>query len=452
MLKKENWLDRMTGSAPYIWVMGLLTVIANVFGWELPVYTVFVAVAVASCLWGKDLRSMLPLVIYSYLAPSAANNPGREEGSVFYPENGGWYLIVLAVVLIGALIYRFIRDRKTFFAAKRKLLPGILALSAAYFLSGILYEGYGEIAGGNLLFATLQVGAISVCYLVFTGAIDWKSLSRDYFSHVGAAVGTVVCLEVVAIYMSGRPFVEGGVDWHYITTGWGINNNMGAMIAIMLPFAFCLARKNGWWHLLAVFFMSCICLTCSRNAMLFGGICYAIGLVDLFVHSQNKLGLLVAYGLGLVLSASLLWDMLAPYLSHFFERGLDSSNREEIYLAGLKQFQNNPIFGGSFFPNDFNLIQWSALEAFSSFFPPRWHNTFVQILASCGLVGMGAYGFHRAQTLWVWLKNRSLETTYVGLSVGVLLAVSLLDCHFFNVGPTLFYSMALAVMEKLPKE
>ena len=35
----------------------------------------------------------------------------------------------------------------------------------------------------------------------------------------------------------------------------------------------------------------------------------------------------------------------------------------------------------------------------------------------------------------------------IGISILSLLLMSLLDCHFFNIGPTLFYSMALAVME-----
>ena len=33
---------------------------------------------------------------------------------------------------------------------------------------------------------------------------------------------------------------------------------------------------------------------------------------------------------------------------------------------------------------------------------------------------------------------------YIDLRVLVLLGCSLLDCHLFNIGPTLYYSMALA--------
>ena len=44
-----------------------------------------------------------------------------------------------------------------------------------------------------------------------------------------------------------------------------------------------------------------------------------------------------------------------------------------------------------------------------------------------------------------------MEHTFLAISLGVLLGTALLDCHFFNVGPVLFYSMALAFAEKLPE-
>ena len=69
------------------------------------------------------------------------------------------------------------------------------------------------------------------------------------------------------------------------------------------------------------------------------------------------------------------------------------------------------------------------------------------MLASCGIVGMGAYLIHRLQTYRLILRNRSTEKTFIGLAVLALLICSLFDCHFFNVGPGLFYSMALAFAE-----
>ena len=65
-------------------------------------------------------------------------------------------------------------------------------------------------------------------------------------------------------------------------------------------------------------------------------------------------------------------------------------------------------------------------------------------------MSLAAYGFHRWQTIQVIWKKPTTENLCIALSVAALLIASLMDCHFFNVGPTLFYSMALAFAENAP--
>jgi hypothetical protein len=49
------------------------------------------------------------------------------------------------------------------------------------------------------------------------------------------------------------------------------------------------------------------------------------------------------------------------------------------------------------------------------------------------------------------LKKPTLEKMFVALFVLALLLASMLDCHFFNIGPVLFYSMALAFAENIER-
>jgi len=81
------------------------------------------------------------------------------------------------------------------------------------------------------------------------------------------------------------------------------------------------------------------------------------------------------------------------------------------------------------------------------FFPPRWHNTVIQILASCGIVGFAAYSFHRLQTLYLFFHRFQGKKTFALISMLTLLVTSMVDCHFFNVGPVLIYSAILAFVE-----
>ena len=51
-------------------------------------------------------------------------------------------------------------------------------------------------------------------------------------------------------------------------------------------------------------------------------------------------------------------------------------------------------------------------------------------------------------TVILLLRKPSRENGFIACSVIVLLITSLLDCHFFNLGPVLFYSATLAFAER----
>lgn len=84
-----------------------------------------------------------------------------------------------------------------------------------------------------------------------------------------------------------------------------------------------------------------------------------------------------------------------------------------------------------------------------TFIPARWHNTIIQIVASTGFVGLVAYVLHRIRTLELFFRRPALEKTYIGFCVLALLLSSLVDCHFFNIGPGLLYGLLLACAEGL---
>ena len=111
-----------------------------------------------------------------------------------------------------------------------------------------------------------------------------------------------------------------------------------------------------------------------------------------------------------------------------------------------------PIFGDSFYPSGYLPWQFAGVEEYENFFPPRWHNTIIQLMASCGIIGLIAYAVHRLQTVKLLFKKRNLATGFIALALMALLGMSLLDCHMFNIGPAFFYSMTLLFIEFLPSE
>lgn len=443
-------------SPTFLVLIGTLALVSNLFSAELPVYCAYILIAVLISVFGRDYLPIIPMVVCGYISASAGNNPGKNETSIFFGTTG-ICILCLAGIFVVSLIVRLAMDhqigRKAFFTQKRKFLPGILALGAAYLLAGAGSGHYWDRGYSNLLFGTLQFLSVFLLYYIFCGAVRWELAPNNYFAWTGVCVGFVLLGEILGIYISGGVIVEGEILREKICTGWGHYNNMGALLAMMIPFAFQLAclKKRSWiYYLCGAVFLIGVFLTCSRTSILFACGTYAAScLVVLFRSRNRRVGLITnAISFAVIVSCILIFREYLFKLIVSMVSNTDSMNvRQEGYRAGISQFLKHPLFGGTFYPLDYALYEYSDVEAFTSFFPARWHNTFIQLAASAGVCGLIGYLWHRVQTVRFVFAKPTVQTLCIGISLGTLLLCSQLDCHFFNIGPTMVYSMALAFME-----
>ena len=447
----------------YVVIVAALTALSSLFALDLYFYVLFLGFGVYLSVMGEDYLPLVPLAVLGYVSPSRENNPGRYADSIFYLHNGGWLLIALGLLFVGSVVFRLVTDKelggKGFLTRKRYLTGSMLVLGAAYLLSGIGSAGYLSRMGNNLIFALLQFAAVFVMYFFFTAAIRWDRVPKGYLAWCGLAVGWVVLLQLLENYFSGRVFIDGSLKRELLATGWGMHNNIGIMMAMTMPFGFYLAggKKCGWlFNLLGTALLVGTVLTCSRTSIMMAGLAYLVCGVLLLKNPQSRrnnwwvylLAVLGALAV-LVIFGKQIWAVFEL----FFSQIGNVSQRDKLISFGFRRFLEDPVFGGSFYPQgEYIPWDWADLDSFSSFFPPRWHSTAIQIIASCGLVGAMAYVIHRFRTLQLFWRKRSRENTFIGISLAVLLLASLLDCHFFNVGPVLFYSVALAFVEKMPTE
>lgn len=457
-------INGFVGSPWCVAVLGLLTVIAFAFSLEVVFYTIVAIYATYVGIFCDDFKPLMPLFILCYITPSISNNPGKSDQGLFYGATG-IYLICIVSVAIITLIVRLILDenigRAALFTKKRSLLLGMIILGASYLLSGIGSEKYLEYAKSNLLFALIQFASIVLLYFIFSSAINWDEMDVDYFAWIGLIMGIVVALEVGCIYISEDVIVNGVINRSKIYSGWGCYNNIGAIISMSIPFAFyfaCRKKYGAPFLLVGCALLAAVFFSCSRGSMVGGVFAFAVSFIYTFFKAKNKkLTRIFSFALvGVAIVGTVIFGdkILAifnevPSISDVNDGSIsfNDSGRFDIYKNGLKVFLDNPIFGQTFYPASFPMYDFSDVEAFSSFFPPRWHNTVVQMLASCGAVGMLAYSYHRIDTIRLYIKKRNDTNTFIAISIVALLGMSLLDCHFFNVGPVFFYSMALAVME-----
>ncbi len=439
-------------------ILALLAVIGHVFAIEMCVYWIYVAIVVYVCLFGRDFLLILPITINCYIMPSHLNNPGKHAESIFYMENGAYQFVIMAAILLSVAIFRMIFDREIGFRnirrVKFKLLWGMVALCAAYLLSGIGSENYAEIAVKNIRFALLQCVAVIVLYFLLSFTVKWEECDKRYLCYALLLMGVVIGIEILNIYRVNEVIVNGSIDKTRLYVGWGISTNIGMHVALAIPAAFYLVHKGEGavsYNAIAVLLLLLTIFTTSRAAVL--GACAVYGLCAAVVVFKGKTKnakritlisalLFMLAGAGALLSSDI--------ISFTFSNGLSSEPRLKMYRFGLELFREAPVLGNGFFSlNEHHLDYsiWEKVEGFSEGFPDRWHNTVIQLLVSCGFYGLIAYLYHRYQTVKLFLLRINDEKIYVGIALLVLLGLSLLDCHFFNIGPVLIYSAALAFIE-----
>ncbi len=469
-IKNSNIIQTLTKFCSSIWAIALLggiTILTNFLGLELALYSFVAIYVIFVCLFCDDLLPIICLFGFCYVSPSYGENPGQTTTSVFY-NTTGVAVVIIAIVCTIAILTRIGLDPnigfKKLFTCKRALMWGILAIGIAYLLSGIGSESYGEVFGKNLLFAFIQFMSFFIIYFIFSASINWSKVIKDYLSWLVIILSVVVMFELGYIYCTQNVIQNGTILRGKLSNGWGTYNNIGAMIVLGIPFAFYLActKKHTYLYLiLATILLVGVMLSCSRSSMLGGMVIYLISLIVTFIKADNKkwfrisTGILVGVG---VIVGIIFFDKIleifknVPTIVKPSDGGLsfNDSGRFEIYKNGLLAFVNNPIFGQTFYPINYNLYDHATLDSFSAFFPPRWHNTIVQLLASCGIVGMLAYGYHRYQTIKLFIKKPTLYKSFIALSILSLLAMSMLDCHMFNIGPVLIYIIMLTFAEYTP--
>ena len=189
-----------------------------------------------------------------------------------------------------------------------------------------------------------------------------------------------------------------------------------------------------------------ILLSLSRTSILFATSLLALCILFLCIYNhKNRLKIKIYSLIFLIGAICILVYYHESFLTIFNEIlrvGFSDSGRLELYKYGLTKFLDHPILGAGF-GNSFGINDKFIINA-----PKYYHNTIVQIFASCGIIGFIAYAYHRYQTVKLFLKTRDSYSFFTGMSILALLLTSLLDIHIFNIFPTIIYSTTLCIFEK----
>lgn len=441
-------LDAFFEGKVYPLLVCLLVLVGHVSSLELWLSIPNVLLVALALVRGKSIRPFIPFALTLIYSVSVEHGPGTPGYSDYYFTSYRLPIVIaIFAIIFGAMAVFAIKNRifRDISLLKTPLLLPLLVLSVAFISNGA-FSGKWDLS--DLLMGLCEALIYTVLYLFFYFAIRGENKERliDYIVYVGGVVAVLLILELGARFVTSDGILQGGsIVKEQVLLGWGIWNTVGVSLAVLIPLLFLgyLRSRYGLCYLgLASLTLLSAALTQSRNAILFGGIVYVICLgISLFcgkrrLHSVIFLGvILVAFGL----ADAFLGGKIASLIGDVLSRGFSDNGRFELWAEGIEGFLSAPIFGRGFF---------TSVSDSANFLPTMVHQTFVQILSAMGIFGLLAYLYYRVASLLPLFKKPSLDMTMLALSVGVLLAESLLDNFIFYFIPIILYSLLMSVIHR----
>lgn len=397
----------------------------------------------------EDVTPILCDLLFMRVILSWKNSPSASKG------NSGYYsslavlipTVFIAALLAAAMIYRLVRAcvKKKF-----KITPvfyGLCAFCGALLLNGLFSKNYSAM---SLLYGAILALLFLGLYAVFKDNISADKKCFENIAYSFTAYALLLVIELAALYCTNGAVTAGGkINRDAIVFGWGPYTSYGVLVVMCIPPAVYLAgiKKYGYvYTVFSVILLAASVLCCSRQAMVSAVIVYPVCIALLIVKGRYRIANICIVSAALVAGIVLLavyFSEITEFLKDIFanvivDGKLNGSGRMRLWKLALNEFKSYPVFGTGFYGETVNPDRR---------FPPyMYHNTVLQLMGACGIVGLGAYLFHRVQTCICYFKNITAERTVIALVILVLLINSLMDVHIFNIFPTMVYSFLLAVL------
>lgn len=353
---------------------------------------------------------------------------------------------VAAIILASAAVYRIVLAGVN---GKIKITPALICLGV--FVVALIFNGAFAESGSTkgTLYALIIGIMIFFAYLCFSTNVASGEGVHRRFAYTLLALCLDLAIQLLVVYLKNGVIHDGAIYRYSIVFSWGTYNQFGMFITMCVPAWFYLATKYkyGSLFLIGVWFNAFVVIMCSsRQAILGSGVLIVACSVWYLIVAkkwQKLYGGIIIFLLALTITLIVCVDK--DWFSYVFATLISSfssgSGRTQIWKDGIKGFLNNPIFGSGFY----------AMSG-EGLLPAMCHNTFIQLLFACGLVGFVAYLAHRVQTLASLFKNPTPNRIFVAFVIAAILLTSLLDNHLFYHFPCIVYAGVLGLFTASEKD
>ncbi len=442
VLKIRDKVEGFCLSTQFIFIACLMAFVFHALALDLVGILSFAISAAISFLVFKNGRVGITFVTIAIFNVSTKNSPGYMfEGSPNYYFTPAVLipLICAVALVIVAMVYRCIKNRKNYKYGKSYIPLGVLAVITT--ISGIGQEYFLESFGFAILMGLSYVGI----YMLFVGCVDGEEL-LEFISILFTALALLISLQIAFLYF--KQMVKGGdfdSSWkNKIILGWGISNNAGEILTFFMPFILYKVEKSKNYVnylLIALFSMVMLVFTLNRAGMLVGFPLFAILYVKTLIFSPNRgkifLISLIVLSVGIILLTGLtaFTDLSSTfkYFENLFGQNnkIHLSGRDKLWKRSWNYFLESKWIGTGFA----RAYHEPVLASENSIFQSLAHNFIIQAFGSGGIVGVLAVLFYLGYSLKLILKK------YEGRIYVCCFAVAFLGACSFDIVYFLPYCM-----------
>lgn len=339
-------------------------------------------------------------------------------------------LLIVLLILVEIIFYILIKKKKTI---KGKFWVGFILIFIAFLLSGTRQDG-------NVLLQEYFADSIFFLILIelyFLITLTLENKDRYYVAKTFMYFALYLTLQMGIWYYFcydanaeeiSRPFV-----------GWGSGNAVSLILLLILPlgcYAY-LEKGNVFYLLLTRISFLGILITICRGAILCAIPMIIASDVFMFIYAKDKLKfkthyaavsavMLVAFIAFYDMFGVVIQNIIIRFTSEYSDLNHFSTDRISLYYQALDIIKANPILGiGTGFSPV--LIEEVGMSN------PWYHNTFLDILVSTGVVGLILFSVHFYQKYNFLVKNRK-DMFVVFVYIGIIASSvhGLIDVSFFN--------------------
>lgn len=356
-------------------------------------------------------------------------------------------IIILALIVFSAIIYRFVRYSALRLRKNTPLLFPISLFCSALVLNGAFFQFYTV---SNLFYGLAQVLVFFfIFYLFYFGLRDIpKAELVSYISYVALLNAMVLVGEMAFMYLTYENLFlpNGSILKEWINLGWSVSNPIAFNITVLMPmlaYGAMTKRASPIYFIATVACFASAILTLSKNAFVFSTLtfiaCLVFGCIKGEKRKLFRIMTLLLFAIGAVFFI-IFFDKIYLLFEEYLNRGFSDNGRFALWERAFECLLESPLFGVGFF--NFGDI---GTPTFLEILPTMAHNTIFVVMSSMGIFGLISYAYYRIRTVLPLIKRPTTEKTAFLLTLASMLAMSLLDNHVFYIHTMFYYSIILAV-------